>query len=128
MGHYQDDYELASADLVEYFGQPISYLDDSLGSAATCASAQCHPEKAERRKNDYGWYLIQTRIIKYVSADLLDGDDGVTVVTARSDGTVTVDSVDYSIESLAYLPGGRTQLNLTRASAGEVGRPDYRGR
>jgi len=123
MGHYQSDYENASADLVDYYSQPISYLDDSLASPIP-VDAQVHPEKTERRKNEYGWYLIQTRMIKFLDADFS--------ADIRTDGHFSIgtdhagDDVDYAIESVMSLPGGRTQVNLTRATAGEVGRPDYR--
>ena len=63
MGHYQSDYENASADLVEYYGQPISYTDDSL-LVPIDIEAQVHPEKQERKKNEYGWYVVHTRMVK----------------------------------------------------------------
>lgn len=123
MGHYESDYENASADLVDYYSQPISYLDDSLDESIQLC-AQVHPEKTERRKNEYGWYLIQSRMIKF-----LDDDFKAEI---RTDGHFSIgidhagDNVDYSIESVMSLPGKRTQVNLVRATAGEVGRPDYR--
>lgn len=123
MGHYESDYENCSADLVDYYSQPISYLDRSLSEAITVC-AQVHPEKTERRKNDHGWYVAQTRMIKF-----LDDDFRAEI---RTDGTfyIGVDpagsSVGYSIESVVSLPGKRTQVNLTRATVGEMGRPGYR--
>lgn len=123
MGHYESDYENASADLVDYYSQPISYLDASLGTAITVC-AQVHPEKTERRKNEYGWYVAQSRVIKF-----LDDDFRAEI---RTDGQfmIGVDSVGagvgYSIESVTSLPGKRTQVNLVRSTVGEMGRPDYR--
>lgn len=123
MGHYESDYENASADLVDYYSQPISYMDDSL-SAAIQVCAQVHPEKMERRKNEYGWYVVQSRMVKF-----LDDDFKAEI---RTDGHFTIgvdaagDGVDYSIESVMSLPGKRTQVNLVRATVGEMGRPDYR--
>lgn len=123
MSHYESDYRDASADLVEYYGQPISYQDSSLGSAAQL-NGQVHPEKRVRRKNDYGWYWVFTRTVKVLDSELSDN----SISEIRSDGTVTVGSINYSIEGTELLPGERTAILLTRASLGEAGRPDYRGR
>jgi hypothetical protein len=123
MGHYESDYENASADLVEYYSQPISYLDDSLDEPIQLC-AQVHPERTERRKNDFGWYLTQTRMVKF-----LDDDFKAEI---RTDGHFFIgvdhanDDLGYAVESVMSLPGRRTQVNLTRATAGEVGRRDYR--
>ena len=127
MGHYQEDYEIASADLVEYYGQPISYLDDSLNDPA-CVDAQVHPEKAERKQNEYGWYWHQYRTVKFVASNVHDASGNV--VEVRSDGVFTITDAgvdrEYVIESIRLLPGNRVACELVRASAGEVGRKDYR--
>lgn len=115
MGHFSSDYETAAADLVDYYSQPILYSDPSLGSALPIDAA-VYSEKAERRKNEYGWYLVMTRKVMFLKAD----------ADVRSDGTVTVDGKDYAIETIGD-NGDRTILGLTRAQAAEVSRPGYRG-
>ncbi len=117
MGHFSNDYEHASADLVDYYSQPISYSDPSL--EAVDIDAAVYPEKAERRQNDHGWYWLQTRKVVLLNSD----------VTVRSDGKVTViaEGKDYAIETIAGGNGGRTILGLARAQAAEVNRPGYRG-
>ena len=115
MGHFSSDYETAAADLVDYYSQPILYSDPSLSSALSIDAA-VYGEKAERRKNEYGWYLVMTRNVLVLNADL----------TARSDGTFTIDGKDYAIESMGD-NGDRTLFGLTRAAAAEVSRPGYRG-
>mgnify|MGYP007100071242 CR=1 FL=1 len=117
MGHYSDDYEHASADLVDYYGQPISYIDPSLGASVSIDNAAVASERSERRKNEYGWYVVQTRKVILLNAD----------ATVRLDGTVTISGVSYSIEGKSDCNGERTVLELIRASAGEVSRPGYRG-
>lgn len=115
MGHFSSDYESAAADLVDYYSQPISYIDPSLGSAVSIDAA-VYSEQAERRKNEYGWYMVMTRKVLVLTADL----------TPRLDGTFTIDSKDYAIETLAD-NGDRIMIGLTRAQAAEVTRPGYRG-
>lgn len=119
MGLYESDYESASADLIEYYGQPISYDHDELDDAETLI-AEVHPEKRIRKKNDYGWYWVSVREVIFEKPSEFE---------IRSDGFVAVGTVDYNIESIDdSLPGGRMSLTLTKAEAGEIGRPDFRGR
>ena len=116
MGHYSSDYETAAADLVDYYSQPILYIDPSLSSALSIDAA-VYAEKAERRKNEYGWYLVMTRNVMLLSDD----------ATVRSDGTFTIDSKDYAIETIGKSNGDRVIIGLTRAAAAEASRPGYRG-
>lgn len=119
MGHYQNDYEHAAADLVDYYGQPISYIDPSLGSAISIENAAVSSERSERRKNDHGWYLALTRKVIVLNED----------VTVRIDGKVTVTSNGkvYSIEAVRDAGGDRMVLDLIRSEVAEVTRPRYRG-
>ena len=125
MGHYESDYENASADLVDYYSQPISYTDRSLSESIQLC-AQVHPEKTERRRNDHGWYVVQSRMIKFLDDDFKAEirTDGQFVIGVDAAG----DDVGYSIESVMSLPGKRTQVMLVRARVGEMGRPGYRQR
>lgn len=117
MAFYEDDYESASADLIEYYGQPISYTHDGLGSTESI-TAEIHPERMIRRQNEYGWYWVRVREVIFAAPS------GYTI---REDGEVTVNSVDYVIEAIDdTLPGSRIKLDLMRAEAGEIGRPEYR--
>lgn len=115
MGHYHSDYENASADLVEYYGQPILYTDRSLDDPVT-VDAVVYRERASRRQNDYGWYWVRTRHIKILQCEQ----------EIRSDGTFTIDGNDYSIDTIS---GNATETvaELVRAQAGEINRPGYRG-
>lgn len=119
MGLYESDYESAAADLIEYYGQPISYDHEEL-SDPEVISAEVHPEQQVRRKNEYGWYWTKLQEV------IFDRPSGFEV---RSDGTVTIGSTDYNIDSIDdSKPGNRMALMLVRAEAGEIGRPDFRGR
>lgn len=115
MGLYESDYESASADLGEYYGQPISYTDD-VRTAAEISQALVHPEKSERRKNEYGWYWQSVRVVKFA-------DPGWTVY---ENATVTIDGTAYTVERIGKIPGNRIQLDLIRVEMGEVGRGNYR--
>lgn len=115
MGHFSDDYENSAADLVDYYSQPISYIDPSLVSAASFDAA-VYSEKAERRQADYGWYWVQTRRVVLL-------DDSATV---RADGVFTIDGKSYRVETIGDKSGARTEIGLVRAEAGEVTRPGYR--
>lgn len=116
MGHFASDYESAAADLVEYYSQPISYRDPSMGSAVSIDAA-VYSEKSERRQNDHGWYWIMTRKVMLLAA----------AVTVRSDGVFTIDGKNYAIETVGDSNGDRQMIGLTRAQAAEVNRPGYRG-
>ena len=118
MGHFQDDYKNASADLSEYFGQPISYIDPGRTRQVHLDNVEVFPEKESRRQNKYGWYIVQTRSITFLVDDLKD---------VRIDGTFTIQGLKYSIESIGNLTGERTCCELIRVTAAEVNRPNYRG-
>lgn len=117
MGHFHDDYEHASADLVDYYGRPILYSDPTLSEPAG-VTAKVYGENGERRQNDYGWYWVQTRAIEIMHCE----------VEVRSDGIFTIDDQDYSIESIGVRGEAKTKIELTRSQAGEITRPGYRGR
>jgi len=116
MGHFQQDYEHASADLVEYYGQPILYSDPSL-SEPVSVDAIVHSEQAVRRQNEYAWYWVQARTVKILRCEQ----------EIRSDGVFTIDGKDYAIEDVGMKAGDQTVVQLTRAQAGEITRPGYRG-
>lgn len=116
MGHFHKDYQNASADLVEYYGQPILYSDDSLADPVDIF-AKVYSERSVRRQNDFGWYWVQIRTIECLR----------TETEIRSDGTITISGKDYSIDSIGERAGGRTVIELVRTQAGEVSRPGYRG-
>ena len=117
MGHFHDDYEHASADLVDYYSQPILYSDPTLSTPAE-HDAAVYAERAERRKNDHGWYWAKTRRVVLI----------VDVATSiRPDGVVTVDDVEYRIEMIGDRAGDRIEIGLVRVEATEVSRPSYRG-
>lgn len=116
MSHHSSDYESAAADLSEYFGQPISYIDPSL-QAALEFDATVHPETSDTRKTDNGWVIVFTRDI-YFDADLVD---------AKKNATVTIGETDYSVEAIGAAEGNRTMLKIKRTNAGEVSRPRARG-
>lgn len=120
MGHFENDYEHASADLVDYYSQPISYTDDSEeigGVPVDGIEAMVYSERRERRKNDYGWYWMSMRRVVLINNE----------IALRSDGKFTIDGRDYSIESTGEKAGDRTVVELVRSEAGEVNRPGYRG-
>lgn len=116
MGHFENDYHSASADLGEYYGQPILYTDRSLTEIVT-VKAKVYAERATRRENEYGWYWAQVR-----SVELLDCEQEI-----RSDGTFTIDDMDYSIDAIGTKRARRTRVELIRAQVGEINRPGYRG-
>lgn len=116
MGHFRDDYDHASADLVDYYGQPILYSDSTLADPVGL-TAKVYGERGERRQNDFGWYWVQTRAIELP----------VCGQTIRSDGTFTIDDQDYSIEAIGLRGEASTRIDLIRTQAGEVGRPGYWG-
>ncbi len=118
MGHFQNDYQSASADHVEYYGQPISYSDPSR-TATAFFDAVCYPEKVQRRQNSHGWYIAYTREISFLVDDLRD---------ARLDGTFTIGGVKYSVEAIGELHGDRIKASVVRFEAAEVNRPGIRGR
>lgn len=116
MGHHQSDYEHASADLVDYYGQPILYSDPSLSDTVTL-DAKVYTEQAARRQNDFGWYWVQARTIEILRCEQ----------EIRSDGVFTINGKDYAVEEIGEKSGDRTKVQLTRAQAGEITRPGYRG-
>lgn len=117
MAFYTDDYESAAAGLIEYYGQPFVYDHEELDSPETI-SAEIHPERVVRRQNEYGWFAVYVREVVFLTP---------TGFVIREDGTGTIGGNDYVIEAIDdTLPGSRTKLELTRAAAGEVGRPEYR--
>jgi hypothetical protein len=118
MGHFQDDYKSASADLVEYYGQPVSYTDPSLSRQIFLSQVEVFPEKTSRRQNQHGWYVVQARSITFLADDLR---------AVRIDGTFTIGEHKYSIESIGNVTGERFCCELIRVSAAEVNRPGYRG-
>lgn len=117
MSHHSSDYEIAAADLSEYFGQPIFYQDSSLSQAIEIPDAVVHPERVERRKRDHGWDRVQVREV-YFSA---------SYVTARMDASIQIGCETFSIDELGTASGNRTWLKLKRTLAGEVSRPRARG-
>lgn len=116
MSHHSSDYESAAADLVEYYGQPISYIDPSLADPVDI-DAIVHPERTERRKMDHGWIKVQARDVFFDAA----------AVTTRLDGTFTIGDQAYSVDELGTAEGNRTAVKLKRATAGEISRPKARG-
>jgi len=116
MGHFHNDYETASADLVEYYGRPVFYYDRSLSGPVTI-TAKVYRERASRRQNDYGWYWARVRTV-----ELLECEQEI-----RSDGIVTIDGNDYSIDAVGAKESSRTTIELSRVQAGEITRPGYRG-
>jgi hypothetical protein len=116
MGHFHQDYHSASADLVEYYGRPVFYFDRSLTEPVT-VTAKVYRERATRRQNDFGWYWARVRTV-----ELLECQQEV-----RSDGTVTIDEADYSIDAVSAKESNRTIVELVRVQAGEITRPGYRG-
>lgn len=116
MSHHSSDFETAAADLVEYFGQPISYTDPDIPNGVS-VDAIVFPEKAVRRpKQTGGWDLVHVRDIRFISVDL----------TLRTDGKFTIDGETYCVDSKAKVVGDRTQVTLKRLLAGEVSRPGTR--
>lgn len=116
MGHFHSDYENASADLVEYYGQPILYLDRSLEEPVSI-DAKVYSERQQRRQNDYGWYWVQTREVELLRC----------CQEIRSDGIFTIYGRDYAIDDIGLKNGDRTRVTLVRSQAGEINRPGYRG-
>lgn len=116
MGHFHSDYENASADLVEYYGQPILYLDRSLTEPVSI-DAKVYSERQQRRQNDFGWYWVQTRDVELLRCEQ----------EIRSDGTFTIYGRDYAIDDIGLKNGDRTRVTLVRSQAGEINRPGYRG-
>jgi len=116
MGHFHSDYENASADLVEYYGQPILYLDRSLDEPVSI-DAKVYSERQQRRQNDFGWYWVQTRDVELLRCEQ----------EIRSDGVFTIYGRDYAIDDIGLKNGDRTRVTLVRSQAGEINRPGYRG-
>lgn len=116
MGHFHQDYQNASADLVEYYGQPILYSDRSLDEPVS-VDAKVYSERQQRRQNDHGWYWTRTREIELLRCEQ----------EIRSDGTFTIYGEDYAVDEIGQKDGDRTRVSLTKAQAGEINRPGYRG-
>ena len=116
MSHHSSDYESASADLVEYFGQPILYYDPSLEDSVEI-DAIVHPERTERRElAEGGWNRVQLREIFF------DADDA----DVKMNGTITIGSDEYSIDATGTAEGNRTWVRIKRTLAGEISRPRAR--
>jgi hypothetical protein len=117
VSHHSQDYESAAADLVEYYGQPIFYVDPSMSESIE-VDATVFPERTERRKrSDGGWDKVQLRDV------LFDAN----VVCAKINASVTIGLEKYAVDEMGKAVGNRTKLTLRRVTAGEVSRPKARG-
>lgn len=116
MGHFHSDYEHASADLVDYYGQPILYSDRSLDEPVS-VDAKVYSFQAQRRQADWGWYWVHTREVEILPCQY----------EIRSDGVFTIQGKDYSIENIGDKNGDRTRISLVSTQVGEMTRPGYRG-
>ena len=115
MSLHREDYTAAAGDVEEYFGDTVIYSDPKVSAIAVRANV--HPERTSRRKNDDGgWDLVRVRRI------YLFDHSSPTIDDPREDATIEAEGTKYSVESIAKRPGGRTQIDLRRASRAEIAR------
>lgn len=126
VAHHTADYITATADLSDYYGQPILYRDPTFAANVWATmTASVHPERTQRRRTDMGWDTVTLRDI-YIAK-------GHTVPMIRIDGEFTIqdiatgENVEYAVDEITDEVGSRWHVVLRRVGAGEVGRGQYRG-
>lgn len=111
-------YESARAAHTAMFGGSVVKYTVPGATAVTWSTARAHRERLETRQTENGSQRIAAREIHVAESE---------VAKIRTDASVEVDDVTYTIEGHWLLRSGQHVLRCRRTLAAEVSRPRYRG-
>jgi len=122
MSRFDADFAVAMADVFFQHGESITYTP--AGGDPVALTGCVERERSEEDPATDGRHQRRVRAVKVLS-DADDADYG-GVAEPSERATVTIDSVEYSVESISTVSTAAWRLGLVRIGSVERSRPGYR--